>query len=203
MKLTTIGLALCAAALAGCAEKKAAPPPPPRMPPQATAPAPLPSGNVAQTQTATATVQRVDLKTRHVTLKTPDGKTFTIVAGPDVRNLKQVKKGDVLRVTYKESIAYQVNKPGSSQPGVGASTEVSRAPLGEKPSGSVTDTVTVRATIAGIDKPASTVTLRGPRGNLTTIKVRDPSKLDAVQVGDVVDITYTEALALAVEKAGK
>jgi hypothetical protein len=30
----------------------------------------------------------------------------------------------------------------------------------------------------------------------------DPSKLDAVQVGDVVDITYTEALALAVEKAG-
>src|SRR5215470_12256263 len=114
MKLTTIGLALCAAALAGCAEKKAAPSPPPRMPPQATAPAPLPSGNVAQTVTATATVQRVDMKTRHVTLKTPDGKTFTIVAGPDVRNLKQVKKGDVLRVTYKESLAYQVNKAGSS-----------------------------------------------------------------------------------------
>jgi len=33
--------------------------------------------------------------------------------------------------------------------------------------------------------------------------VKDPSKLDAVDVGDIVDITYTEALAVAVEEAGR
>jgi hypothetical protein len=38
---------------------------------------------------------------------------------------------------------------------------------------------------------------------VSVVKVKDPSKLDAVQVGDLVDITYTEALAVAVEKAGK
>lgn len=143
------------------------------------------------------------MKTRHVTLKDADGKTSVIVAGHEVRNLAQVKKGDVVRITYHESIAYQVKKPGAAQPGVATSTDVSRSPLGEKPAGSVTDTVTVRATIAAIDKATSHVTLRGPRGKVIVVKAKDPSKLDAVQVGDLVDITYTEALAVAVEKSGK
>lgn len=204
MKLRTIGIALCAGALAGCAAKKTAPPPEPVAAPRAaTPPGALPSGMGEETVTATATVQSVDLKTRHVTLKDSDGKKLTIVAGPEVRNLAQVKKGDVLRITYHESIAYQVSKAGSAKPGVAASTDVSRAPLGEKPAGSVTDTVTVRVTIAAIDKAAPTVTLRDPEGNLTLVKVRDPRKLDSVQVGDIVDITYTEAFAIAVEDAGR
>src|SRR5258705_236727 len=91
----------------------------------------------------------------------------------------------------------------AAKPGVAASTDVSRASPGEKPGGSVTDTVTVRVTITAIDKAASEVTLRGPHGKASVVKVKDPSKLDAVQVGDLVDITYTEALAVAVEKAGK
>ena len=65
---------------------------------------------------------------------------------------------------------------------------------------SVADTVTVRATIAAIDKPASEVTLRGPRGDLSVVKVKDPTKLDAVDVGDIANITYSEAYAVAVEK---
>lgn len=205
MKLRMIGIALCAGALAGCATKEAAPPPEPVAAPRpATAPAALPSGSIGEgTATAIATVQSVDLKTRHVTLKDSDGKKLTIVAGPEVRNLAQVKKGDVLRITYHESMAYQVSKAGQAKPGVAASTDVSRAPLGDKPAGSVTDTVTVRVTIAAIDKTAPTVTLRDPEGNLTVVKVRDPRKLDSVQVGDVVDITYTEALAIAVEDAGR
>ena len=35
------------------------------------------------------------------------------------------------------------------------------------------------------------------------VKAKDPSKLDAVAVGDLVDITYTEALAIAVAKPGR
>lgn len=193
-------LALCiplAAVLAGCAEKKSPAPPP--------APATPPSGTVAeQSVTATATVKKIDLKTRHVTLKGSDGKEFVIVAGPEVQNLAQVKKGDVVTITYKESIAYEVLKPEKAkQPGASASTSVSRAPLGEKPSGTVTDTVTVRVTITGIDKVNETVTLRDAHGNSNVVKVKDPSKLDHVKVGDLVDITYTEALAVKVEKASK
>ncbi len=204
MKFRTIGIALCATALAGCAAKKpeprVEPVPPPRV--AATPPA-LPSGKIGEeTLTANATVVAINQKTRHVTLKDSDGTRFTIVAGPEVRNLAQVKKGDVVRITYQESIAYEVKKPGTAKPGVAASTDVSRAELGEKPAGSIRDTVTVRLTITAIDKAASQATLRDPGGKVTVVKVKDPAKLDAVQVGDVVDITYTEALAVAVEKAG-
>ena len=152
--------------------------------------------------TKTATVQKIDQKTRHVTLRRPDGTKFTTVVGSQVHNLPQVKKGDVVRVTYRESIAYEVKKADHAHPGVARSTAVTRAPLGEKPGGTVTDTLSVRMTITAIDKAASEATLRGPHGDVIVVKVKDPSKLDAVGVGDLVDITYTEALAIAVAKAG-
>jgi hypothetical protein len=204
MKLTTIGIALCATALAGCAAKSPEPRAETTSPPQvAAAPPALPSGTIAEdTLTADATVVAINQKTRHVTLKNSEGKRFTIVAGPEVRNLPQVKKGDVVRTTYHQSIAYEVKKAGKAKPSAAASTEVTRAELGEKPAAGVKDTVTVRFTITHIDKAKSEATLRDPDGKVNVVKVKDPTKLDAVHVGDLVDITYTEALAISVEKEG-
>jgi hypothetical protein len=45
--------------------------------------------------------------------------------------------------------------------------------------------------------------MTGPEGNSDTIKVKDPTKLEKLQAGDLVEITYTEALAIAVEPAAK
>ena len=197
MKILLFVVAVCTGALVACSAKKS-------TGVQAATPHPgVVSGTLGeQTLTATATVQSVDQKTRHVALRRSDGTSFTIVVGPEVRNLPQLKKGDQVRVTYRESIAYEVKKADQTQPGVGRKTDVTRAPAGAKPGGTVTDTVSVRMTITGIDKATSEATLRGPDGDVVVVKARDPSKLDAVSVGDVVDITYTEALALAVEKAG-
>ena len=47
------------------------------------------------------------------------------------------------------------------------------------------------------------MTLKAPDGTLTTIKARNPANLDKVAVGDLVEITYTEALAIGVEPAPK
>ena len=41
-----------------------------------------------------ATVLSVDLKTRHVLLKTDDGHEYTFVASDEVKNPAQLKKGD-------------------------------------------------------------------------------------------------------------
>jgi hypothetical protein len=57
------------------------------------------------------------------------------------------------------------------------------------------------ATIDAIDLGNGTVTLKGPEGNSRTFKARDPKNLQRVQVGDLVDITYTEALAVRVRPA--
>jgi ribosomal protein S17 len=64
----------------------------------------------------------------------------------------------------------------------------------------VAQQVTVTATIVAIDKKAHTVTIKGPDGNTETVKARDPKNLEALKVGDLVEITYTRALAIALDK---
>jgi len=167
--------------------------------------APTPMAGMIQenTVTATATVEKIDYKTRKVTLRGPDGKSTTITAGEQVRNLAQVKKGDTVVATYYESLAYEVKKPGEGAPGVSAAAEAKRAKPGETPGGVGAQVITVTTTIEAIDKKAGTATLKGPDGELTTVRPRDQSKLDNVRVGDLVEFTYTEALAIAVEPAAK
>ena len=59
------------------------------------------------------------------------------------------------------------------------------------------------ATITAIDKKAHTVTIKGPEGNTETIKAKDPKNLDAVKVGDLVEIIYAQALAISLDTAAK
>jgi len=150
----------------------------------------------------TATVTKIDQQTREVTLKTNDGKEYSFVAGDAVNNLAQVRAGDLVIATYTEALAYEVKKGGK---GTGAATTVAAgaAEPGAKPAGAVARQTTLSVTIAAIDPKVPSVTFKGPAGNTRTIRVRYPEKLQGVNVGDTVDITYTEALAIKVEKAEK
>jgi Cu/Ag efflux protein CusF len=156
---------------------------------------------VAEVVKKTATVVSVDLKSRELALKGEDGKEFTVVVDQAAKNLDQVKKGDVIVAAYAEALAYEVNKSGSAGPGAATSTSLKTAKAGEKPAGVVTQRTTLTATVTAIDPKAPSVTLKGPAGNSKTIKVKDAAKLQGVVVGDSVDITYTEAIAISVEKA--
>ena len=110
--------------------------------------------------------------------------------------------GDEVTVSYYESLAYEVRKSGEVAPGATIAEAAGRAEPGDKPGAAGVRAVTVTATIAAIDKQAMTVTLKDADGELTTVKARDPQKLDRVAVGDIVDITYTEAVAVSVETPG-
>jgi len=150
-------------------------------------------------KTVTATVESIDLATRAVTLKRPDGKVMGLKVGEEVKNLPQVKVGDKVAVTYYESIAAQIIKPGTG-PASGAQQAVATAKPGEKPAGAMVQQVTVVATIEAIDKATQHVTLKGPEGKTVEVKVNNPKNLEGVKVGDEVAITYTEAMAVSVEK---
>jgi Cu/Ag efflux protein CusF len=146
----------------------------------------------------TAIVEKIDYDKRLVTLKGPEGNLRTIKVGEEARNFSQVKVGDKVAIEFYESILVEVLKPGEAKPGSQAGSIVGRAKPGEKPAGVAINTITVTATIDKIDKKAQTVTLKGPEGNKETVKVNNLKK---VKVGDNVVISYTEALAIAVEKA--
>jgi len=150
----------------------------------------------------TATVVAIDLEKRIVTLKGDDGEVREIKVGEEAVNLPQVKVGDLVTIKFYESIAVEVIQPGTFA-GTGEKTAIVKAKPGEMPGGMAARQVTVTATITAFDKQKSTITLKGPEGKLTTVKVLDPSNLEKVKVGDELMITYTEALAISVEHMKK
>ena len=155
--------------------------------------------------TIEATVEAVDHEKRMLTLKGPEGKSVTIEAGEQVKNLSQVEVGDLLTIEYIEAVSVQVFAPGEVKPGAVAVVAAGRAKLGQKPAGVAVKEVVVVTTIEAIDKENQLVTLKGASGESKTVKARNPENLEKVQVGDKVMITYTEAIAINMTKkpAGK
>jgi len=159
-----------------------------------------PGGEVGELTVVTATVQKIDMATREVTLKGEDGKVETIKVGPEARNLGQVQVGDKVTAKYYEAVAIFVTPPGG-QPSVSETTDIERAALGQKPAGVITTVVEATANVEAVDLKKRTVTVKGPKGNVNTVKVGDHVKnLDQVKVGDQVVVRYTEAVAISVEK---
>ncbi len=157
---------------------------------------------VEQAREVSATVTAVDVPGRLVTLRGADGNLFTVAAGPQVRNLPQVQVGDQVVVNYYEAIAAQLATSGQQ---ASASAEVTRAPLGARPEGGVSQQVTDMVRIDALDLSSHTVSFTNAQGRSQTITVRDPGMQDflrGLKVGDQVAITYTEALAIAVKPAG-
>ena len=149
---------------------------------------------------ATAQVVKVDASTRDVTVKTADGHTAVIKAGPEIENFDQIDPGDQIRVVYYESVAFDVKVPGTATPGLEISGGAGTAAKGDKPGAMGARMITVTATIEKIDRNPDSVTLRGATGELRKVNVRDSKNLENVEVGDLVEIMYTQAVAVMVEE---
>ena len=161
-------------------------------------PAAAPQGEaIMEARSVSATVKSVDQATRQVVLTTEDGQETSFVASEEVRNLPQLKAGDTVTVTYAEALAYEVKKGGTA---VAAVTEVvgGRAEPGAKPAGALAQQTTLTVLITAIDKAVPSVTFKAANGETRTIKVLRPEKLEGVSVGDTVEVTYTEAMAVKV-----
>jgi len=146
----------------------------------------------------TATVEEVDMVTRMVTLRGSDGKKVTIYAGKEVVNLPQVRVGDEVVAMYSEALAVRMAKPGEVRDEMAQG--MARAVPGSKPGAFEVNEITVTATIVDIDKTLETATLKLPDGNIRIVKVQDRANLEKVKIGDTIVITYTNELAISVQK---
>lgn len=158
-------------------------------------------GSREEKVTVYATVEKVDQKKRIVTVIGFDGAKQVIEAGPEVRNLAQVKKGDQIILTYLQSVAFEVIAPGDKRSEATAAEGTGRAEVGEKPGAMDLRMVTVVADVVKLDRKNSTATLRGPEGETTVVDIKSPAVFDRVKVGDRVEITMTAALAIDVQSA--
>jgi hypothetical protein len=148
-----------------------------------------------------ATVQAIDKAKRLITLKGPEGNTFDVTAGPEVRNFDQIKVGDRVVARYVEALSLELKKASGS--GIRERVEregVAVAQPGEKPGMAVGRQVKVVANVVGVNPAKQTIRLRGVKRTID-LKVRDPNQFKLVKVGDQVEATFIEAVALSVEPA--
>lgn len=151
---------------------------------------------VGQVLSATFTVAAIDKGTRVVTLKDKDGVTQEIVCGPDVQRFDTLKVGDKVTFQYHESLISAISRPGStSKPAAVAA--MTRNATG----GAIAQQMTATVTLEAIDPKVPSVTVKTAGGERMSFHVEDAKNLEGYKVGDKVDVTYTQALAISVAPA--
>jgi hypothetical protein len=155
---------------------------------------------VAQTVDVSATIAAIDKSSRTITLRGPKGDEVKVDAGPEVKNFDQLKVGDVVDMRYRESLALELKKGGGMKVEKTEKAGAVGAMPGETPAGVVGRQVTVVGDVIKLDAATQTVTVKGPQRTVD-LKVRDPEQFKLIAVGDQIQATYTEALALAVTPA--
>lgn len=167
-----------------------------------TAPKPL-SAERTILVTVTAKVEAIDQAKREVTLKGPLGNVVTFVVDERVKRLNEVKVGDEVTADYYVSLAGELRAPTEDEKKnpLTILAGAARAPKGTAPAGGGLRAFKVVATVIGLDLPTQSVTLEGPLGNSGTIRAENVEKLKQLRLGDTVVVTYTEALAISLQKA--
>ena len=182
--LPLLGLGACAST-----------PPQPVTPPAPTV--------VSTAKEAVGVVERVDARTRQVTIRTPSEGRVTVVAGPEVQNFAQIRRGNRVRLRYEEAVAVQLTPRGTNlDPEV--SVGAARAEPGQRPAGAMVTTVRDTVTINSVDTANNTVTFTSTRGVRRTVAVRSPEMqafIRTLRPGNRVNVAIAEATAISVEPA--
>ncbi|MDG4555134.1 MAG: hypothetical protein P9E24_12965 [Candidatus Competibacter sp.] len=154
---------------------------------------------VGEKMTATARVLEVNQRRRTLTLKSEDGKPFTIHVGDEVRNLAQVKAGDTVKATYRQALAVDLEVVKGT--GINArlvTVSAGRAPAGAMPAGVVEEKVQMVGTVLAVDQAKRTVLIQGAVHHVT-LKIPADMDIKDLKKGDQVRATYTQELAVMVE----
>lgn len=143
---------------------------------------------VTKVARVTAKVEALDRTARTIKLRGSKGAT-SFFAGPEVRGFDQIRAGDYVVVRYLEPVLVDIRKGGSGTP-----QRVEAGPEG------TARRVTVAADVVAKDAAKRTVTLRGPQ-QTREVKAASGEQLKQIQVGDRVEATYTEAVAISIDLA--
>jgi hypothetical protein len=148
------------------------------------------------------TVKEIVKETREVTLIGPNGNLVTITASDAVERFDEIAVDDVIAFEYWTYMMAEFRKPTPeelAEPLV-VIAEGGKAPEGIDPSAVVGAVVKAVVTIEVLNRPYMLATIRGPRGNYMTIEIEDKALIEQLNIGQVVILTYAEAMVVSLEK---
>jgi hypothetical protein len=152
---------------------------------------------------ASVVVTAIDKATRTLSLKDSTGKTFDLTAGDEVKNFAQIKVGDEVVVEFVRALSLELKKGGGKVRETRDSADAVRAKPGEKPAGAVGRRVTGVADVIDVNEAAKTITVKGAKGNIVELNVKNPEQFKVVKKGDQIEFDYIEAVAVSVQPAPK
>jgi Cu/Ag efflux protein CusF len=147
----------------------------------------------------TATITAIDTANRLVTLEGEEGHQVTVYAGPAVKRFDELKVGDKVTFQYAEAVVVDI---AEAAPGATPSATVAAAGArgsGDRPSGGVARQVSATVKVKALDPDEPSITVVMPDGSTETLEVDDADDLADIKVGDMVSLTYTQALLISVE----
>jgi hypothetical protein len=162
------------------------------------------ASSTGETLEETVTVQAVDVPNRLLTIKTSDGGVQTLIVPAEVKNLPQLKPGDKIRTRYTLAVAAEIKQPGEAVHTSEAKERAAVAPAGAKPGAVAQREVKKVITVKATDPVKHTLTFQGPEGNTRILTVRKPEMqafLKKLKPGDIVEVVFTEGVAIDVQAA--
>ena len=147
-------------------------------------------------------ITAIDAATREITILGGGGNEISTFAGPEVKNFEQLKVGDVVTLKIVRSLAMELKKNGKalrSRVDNGGTVE---SAAGQKPGAGEVKTVQVVADVLAVNKKKGLLTLKGP-SKTVELAVEDKAMLKDVAVGDQIEATYIEAVAISVSTPKK
>jgi hypothetical protein len=158
---------------------------------------PLPQNKaIAREITVVATVREIDPRTRIVTVRNQDGAIQDILADPAVKDLNDLRVGDVVTVRFMESIVVQV-RPGAKLETEKDTTSAARRAAGGE---NVQQQSRAIVTIDRIGPNRLSVMYRTADGQKIERMVEHQNLLDGIREGDKVEVTFTRERALSIER---
>jgi hypothetical protein len=157
-----------------------------------------PSASRSKTMSETVTVTAIDKSARMLTVKNESGDMRSIQVPAEIKTFDKVKKGDKIDIDYTESIALSMLPPGTKL----SATEKEAMARSGKGSGMSGKQVSISAEVLEVDAANNKVIFKGPKGNARVVNVTDPemqAKLPSLKPGQVVQFTYTEAVAVSLQ----
>ena len=150
----------------------------------------------------TAKVTAINAENREITLKGPEGGEETIMVDKAVRRFDEIKVGDNVKADYYISLAGEVREPTAEEKETPLSEVVveGKAPAGTDPAAAGMRVIKAVTKVDHLDPATKMIAVKGPRGRTFHIAIKDPATFEKLKEGDSIVITFTEALAISLEK---
>jgi len=153
----------------------------------------------------TGEITALDQASRTITIRGPLGGELEATVEKDVKNLGQVKVGDMVTIAFFQKIALSATRKGEPNPLFTGGSATTAAP-GDMPAAYASKQTKETVSVFSVDAENRSVVLQGEDGTLFPVDVKRPefvAKLSELRAGDQIDIVTTQAVITGVTPAGK